>query len=91
MKLDDSVGQQVAEVQLAPFLDDVGVFAHQQPADVSEEEAPHGVVGVGVRLRILVVDPVVSGPFKDIVLRVPRGKQTFAFFSTVEIKRARGT
>ncbi len=44
------VGQQVIELQLASFLNDVRVLAHQQPADVREEEAPHGVVRVGVGL-----------------------------------------
>lgn len=46
------------------------MFAHHQPTNVSKEEAPHGVVRVGVRLRVLVVNPVVSGPFEDIILWV---------------------
>lgn len=37
---------------------------------MSEEEAPHGVVRVSVCLGILVVNPVVSSPLKDIILWV---------------------
>lgn len=72
LKHNNFVRLQVVEFELAPFLDDVGVFAHQQPADVREEEAPHGVVRVGLRLRVLVVNPVVSSPFVDIILEQGR-------------------
>lgn len=62
------VGQQVLELQLSSPLDDFRVFAHQQPADVGEEEAPRGVVRVAVCLRVLVVHPVIPGPLVDIIL-----------------------
>lgn len=65
---DDFVGQQVLELQLSSLLDDFRVFAHQQPADVGEEEAPRGVVRVCICLRVLVVHPVIPGPLVDIVL-----------------------
>lgn len=68
LKHHNFVIQQVAELQLAPFLDDIGVFAHKQPANVREEEPPHGVVRVGICLWIFVVNPVVSSPFEDIIL-----------------------
>lgn len=44
------------------------MLAHQQPADVGEEEAPFGVVGVRVGLGELVVDAVVPGPLEYVVL-----------------------
>lgn len=62
------VGLQVGQVQLPAFFDDVGMLAHQQPADVGEEEPPFGVVGVRVGLRELVVDAVVPGPLEYVVL-----------------------
>lgn len=68
LKHHNFVRQKVSEFQLASFLDDVGVFAHQQPANVREEETPDGVVGVGVRLRVFVVNPVVPGPLEDVIL-----------------------
>lgn len=68
LKHDHLVSQQVVKLQLASLLDHVGMFAHEQPANVGKEEAAHGVVRVGVRLRVLVVDPVVAGPLVDVVL-----------------------
>lgn len=62
------VGLQVGQVQLLAFFDYVGMLAHQQPADVGEEEPSRGVVGVGVSLRELVVDAVVPGPLEYVVL-----------------------
>lgn len=59
---------QVRHVQLLTLLDDVGMFANQQPADVGEEESPLGVVRVRVRLRVLVVGAVVSRPLVDVIL-----------------------
>lgn len=47
---DDRVIQQVSEIQLPALLDDVAVLAHEEPADVGEEEAAAGVVRVRVRL-----------------------------------------
>lgn len=68
MKHHNFVGVQVSKLQLASFLNNVRVFAHQQPANVSKEEAPDGVVRVSISLRIFVVNPVVTSPFKDIIL-----------------------
>lgn len=64
------VSQQVTEIQLLSFFKNIRVFAHQQPANVSKEETPASVVRVSVRLWIFVVNPVVSSPFKDIILWV---------------------
>ena len=68
MEHDHRVRLQVRHLQLAPLLQDVGVLADEQPADVGEEETPQGIVGVGVRLRVLVVCAVVPRPFVDVVL-----------------------
>lgn len=67
------VGLQVGQVQLLAFFDHVRMLAHQQPADVGEEEPPFGIVGVRVRLGELVVDAVVPGPLKYVVLVMRRG------------------
>lgn len=53
---------------MGSFSFDVVVFLAQQPADVGEEEAVDGVVGVGVRLAVFVVHPVVAGPVNYCVL-----------------------
>lgn len=65
---DDFICLQVRQLQLLALLDDVGVLAYEQPANVSEEKAPHCIVGVGIRLRVLVVNPVVPRPLVDVVL-----------------------
>lgn len=44
------------------------MLPHQQPAHVGEEEPPLSVVGVRVGLGELVVDAVVPGPLKNVVL-----------------------
>lgn len=72
LKHHNFVGVQVSKLQLASFLNNVRVFAHQQPANVSKEEAPDGVVRVSISLRIFVVNPVVTSPFKDIILKCHR-------------------
>lgn len=64
------VSKQVTKLQLLAFLDNIRVFAHQQPANVSKEETPGSIVRVSISLRIFVVNPVVSSPFKDIILWV---------------------
>lgn len=64
------VRQQVSELQLPAFFYDIWMFAHQQPANVGKEEAPFGVVGVGVCLWVFVVNSVVSSPFKNVILQV---------------------
>lgn len=43
------------------------LLAHQ-PAHVAEEEAPVGIVGVGVRITVFVVQSVVSDPNVKAVL-----------------------
>lgn len=50
LEQDHRVGKQVCKVNLTALLDDVWMLPHQQPADVGEEEAAAGVVGVGVCL-----------------------------------------
>lgn len=60
LKHDDLIGLQVTDLQLASLLDDVRMFTDQQPADVSKEKPSHGVVRVGVRLRVLVVNAMIT-------------------------------
>lgn len=71
---DDGVIQQVSEIQFPPLLYDVPVLAHEQPADVGEEEATAGIVRVRVRLGVLVVHTVVSAPLVDVVLHRKHGR-----------------
>lgn len=69
LESDHRIRQQVGEVKLSPLLNDILMFAHKQPPDVGEEEAPAGVVRVRVGLRVLVVDSVVPGPLEDVILQ----------------------
>lgn len=66
---DHRISQQVGDVKLPPLLDNIPMLADKQPPDMGEEEAPAGVVGISVRLRVLVVDSVVPGPLEDVVLQ----------------------
>lgn len=50
LKHHNFVSHQIFELQLASFLNDIRVFAHQEPANVSKEEAPDGVVRVSICL-----------------------------------------
>ncbi len=60
---------EIADVdRLSPFLH-IGVFAHKQPADVSEEEPALGIVWIGLRLRVFVVHTMVPGPLYDVILK----------------------
>lgn len=52
------------------------MFADQQPADVGKEEPPGGIVGVGVRLGVLVVNSVVSRPLIYVILHTEHGTGT---------------
>lgn len=63
------ISQQVSEVKLAPLLDDISMFANKQPPDMGEEETPAGIVRVSIGLWVLVVDSVVPGPLKDVILQ----------------------
>lgn len=62
------VGHHVAHVDAQAVLRHVGVLLAHQPAAVGEEETPLNVHRVGIRLRVLVVHTVVSGPDKDAIL-----------------------
>lgn len=64
----NSVSFQVRQVQLLSFSDDIRVFAHQQPANMSKEKAPFCIMGICIRLREFVVCTVVSGPLINIIL-----------------------
>ena len=44
------------------------MLPHHQPSDVCEEEAPLGIVGVSIGLRILVMRSVISDPLQNVVL-----------------------
>lgn len=66
---DHRISQQVSDIQVSPLLDDISMLPNKQPPDVGEEEAPAGVVGVSVSLRVLVVDSMVPGPLEDVVLQ----------------------
>ena len=68
LKHDNFICLQVTELQLASFFYDVGVLANHEPSNVGKEESPYGVVGVCVRLRVLMVDPMVSYPLEDVIL-----------------------
>jgi len=57
--------KQVFAAHVSALFDDIGMFATQQPSAVREEEASVGVVGVGVRLAVLVVHPMVATPLVD--------------------------
>lgn len=63
------VGLYVAQVQLLALLYHIWVLAHQQPANVGEEKAPHGVVGVCICLGEFVVDTMVPDPLVDVILQ----------------------
>ena len=52
--------QEVTKINSRPFLDHLRMFSAKEPADVSEEEPSCGVVWIGLGLRVLVVNPVVS-------------------------------
>lgn len=45
------------------------MFAQHKPANVREEEASVGVVGVCISLAVLVMDSVVASPFVHAVLQ----------------------
>lgn len=66
---DDAVLLQVAHVDLLAGALDGRVRRQHQPAHVREEEAAARVVGVGVRLGVAVVHPVVQHPRPDVPLR----------------------
>ena len=65
---DYRIVQEIGHVNVASLAEDLWVFLHHKPAHVSKEEPAQCVVGVGVSLRVLVVDAVVTGPLEDIVL-----------------------
>lgn len=73
LESDNGVIQKISEIQLSSLFYDVFVLAHEQPADVGEEEATAGIVGVCICLRVLVVHTVVSAPLVDVILQREHG------------------
>jgi hypothetical protein len=64
----NGISIKVTEVALLALLLNVGMLAHKQPAAVSEEEAPFGVVGVSLSLGVLVMHAMVTAPLNDVIL-----------------------
>ena len=60
---------QIAQIQLLSLFYDIWMLSDHQPSNVCKEEASFSVVRVCVGFRKLVMDAVVSHPFKDVVLR----------------------
>ena len=69
LEFDQWVFFQITHVDGLSLFDDVGMFSAQKPTDVREEEAPFGVVWVGIRLRELVMDAMVATPLVYVVFQ----------------------
>ena len=66
---------QIGQVDCATFFDHRRMFGAHEPAHVGEEESPFGVVWIGIGLRVLVMDSVVTTPHEDTVLHGHRLQQ----------------
>lgn len=62
------ISQEITDVQLPTILDDISVFPDKKPANVGKEESPLGIVGISIRLRVLVMYPVIPRPFENVIL-----------------------
>lgn len=65
---DHPVSLQITHVYLSAELDDVGMLLVHKPADVAEEKATLGVVRVGIRVRVAMMESVVATPDKHGIL-----------------------
>lgn len=65
---DNRVLKQVAHVYSFASANNFGVFLAEKPADVREKESSVGVVGVGIGFAELVMHPMITTPFVDVVL-----------------------
>lgn len=65
----DWVCEEVWHVYSLALADHIWVFAQHEPANMREEEASVGVVGVCISLAVLVMDSVVASPFVHAVLQ----------------------
>jgi hypothetical protein len=59
---------QIAQIQFLTLAGHFFLFLAHQPTHVTVKEAPTCVVGVRIRVRVLVVDPMVSAPVVDVFL-----------------------
>lgn len=76
--VDHRIGLHVAHVHSETVLGHVRVLLAHQPAAMSKEEASLNVHRISIRLRVLVMHSVVSGPHEDAVLvghRVAEGEE----------------
>jgi len=60
---------QIGEVEFGAHFLQFGVFAHQKPSHVREEEAAIGVVRIGVSVGPFVVTTMVARPFDHVILK----------------------
>lgn len=56
---------QVSEIQFFPCPDNLGMLLDIQPAHVSEEKSPCGIVRIGIGLGILVMNTMVTSPVEN--------------------------
>lgn len=63
---------QVTHVDELALLLHLRMLTDQQPTHVGEEESPGGVMRVGISVRELMMDSMISGPFVDRVLEGDR-------------------
>mmetsp|Transcript_29561 Transcript_29561/g.62801 ORF Transcript_29561/g.62801 Transcript_29561/m.62801 type:complete len:260 (-) Transcript_29561:55-834(-) len=65
LKHDNRIFVQVTEIQLLPCPHNLRVLLDVKPPHVCEKEAAHGIVGISIRLRVFVVNTVITGPVVD--------------------------
>lgn len=68
MELDDWILQDIRHVDLTTATQNFRMLEHHKPAHVGEEESTVGIVRIGIRLRVLVVDPMVTNPVVKSIL-----------------------
>jgi len=59
-KYKDRISQCITHINLTTFFNHFRVFFHYEPADVREKESSVAVMWVCVRIRVLVVHPMIS-------------------------------
>lgn len=68
MELHNRISQDVTHIDLLSLSEYLGVFVHHQPTAMGEPETTFGVVRIRNRLRVLVMNAMISNPIKDCVL-----------------------
>lgn len=76
-KYSNRISQYIAHIDLTTLLNHIWMFLRHQPTHMREKESSFTVMRIRIRICIFVVHPMISHPFKNVILKEYNCKEKF--------------